>query len=75
MSQTLRTNRYYAAMVIAEADKLAEFREKFQPDQGFAEVEQRIPKQGTYQFIIGLRARMKTSEGHEVLVMSFTPEV
>ncbi|MBS0551190.1 MAG: hypothetical protein JSS47_01490, partial [Proteobacteria bacterium] len=40
-------------MVIAKANDLAEFREKFQQDQDFAEVEQRIREQGTYQFIIG----------------------
>lgn len=114
MNQTPSTNRYYVAMVIEKAKDLAEFREKFQQDQDFAEVEQRIREQGTYQFIIGgqddrfgvivalpdrtfaacgamnnwvcdsyeeakeLAERLsrpdETSEGHEVLVMSFTPE-
>lgn len=113
MNQTASTNRYYAAMVIAKANDLAEFREKFAEDQDFAEVEQQVRERGTYQFVIGgqddrfgvivalpdrtfaacgamhswvcesydeakaLAERLsrpdETSEGAEVLVMSFTP--
>ncbi len=111
MNQTSSTIKYYAAMVIQKANALSEFRDKFQKDQDFAEVEQSIAKKGTYQFIIGgqddrfgvivalpdrsfvacgamngwvcdtydeakeLAERLsrpdETSEGHEVLVMSF----
>lgn len=114
MNQPTSTNRYYAAIVIAKASDIAEFRDKFQQDQDFAEVEQQVRERGTYQFVIGgqddrfgvivalpdrtfaacgamnswvcdsydeaaaLAERLskpdETSEGHEVLVMSFTAE-
>ena len=113
MNQKSNTTKYYAAMVIQKAQVLSEFRDKFQKDQDFAEVEQSVGEKGTYQFIIGgqddrfgvivslpdktfaacgamnswvcdsydeakeLAERLsrpdETSEGHEVLVMSFDP--
>lgn len=47
------TKRYYAALVIAKAEQLDEFRAKFHAGEDFDEVERQVKSGGTYQFIIG----------------------
>ncbi|NLF54288.1 MAG: hypothetical protein GX576_07815 [Thauera phenolivorans] len=44
---------HYAALVIAKAERLDEFRAKFHAGEDFAEVERQVKSGGTYQFIIG----------------------